>query len=162
MIKPLTLLKKDAFFLALTRTKNRVFIAAPMIHPSEFVVELINNYPNITVHGEISKSIHSKTKNRTKCPVCGYPMILQHKEAYGLKLYMCTNDEEVCGYITNDMISGKQGIHMCPECTSGVMIVKKQKNKQHFFFGCSNYDVKGIECKHTETIEANDRLDTII
>ena len=46
--------ERRLFYVALTRTKNRVFILTPQNRPSKFVQELINDYENITVHCDIS------------------------------------------------------------------------------------------------------------
>ena len=41
--------ERRLFYVAMTRTKNRVYIVTPEQHPSEFILELIKDYPKITV-----------------------------------------------------------------------------------------------------------------
>lgn len=142
--------ERRLFYVALTRTKNRVFILAPQTHPSKFVLELLNDYDGIILHGEIEKEVKEIQKARSKCPKCGYPLQLKQNKGYGLKLYICTNEPELCGFMTNDMRS-PGNIHCCSEC-DGYMIVKKMKDANHYFMGCTNYrhDKKG--CNHIEEI----------
>ena len=143
--------ERRLFYVALTRTKNRVFILAPQSRPSQFVLELINDYDSISVHGEIEKGLKQIKKERSKCPKCGYPLQLKENSSYGLKLYICTNEPEACGFMTNDM--RKPGnIHCCDKC-DGIMIVKKAKDNGNFFMGCTNYrhDKKG--CNNIEDIK---------
>ena len=47
--------ERRLFYVAMTRTKNRVYIVTPEQHPSEFILELIKDYPNITLRGETIK-----------------------------------------------------------------------------------------------------------
>ena len=143
--------ERRLFYVALTRTKNRVFILAPINRPSKFVLELINDYEEITVHGEISKEEKDIHKDRKKCPKCGYPLQLKENKAYGLKLYICTNEPELCDFITNDM-RAPGNIYLCDKC-DGYMIVKRNKNFSHYFMGCTNYKHDGKGCNHIEQIE---------
>ena len=41
--------ERRLFYVALTRTKNRVYIITPEQHPSQFVTELLRDYPLVTV-----------------------------------------------------------------------------------------------------------------
>lgn len=143
--------ERRLFYVALTRTKNRVFILTPEKRPSQFVIELINDYPNITVHGNISNEIIDIKKDRKICPKCGYPLLIRANKAYQQKLYVCTNDPELCDFVTND-IRGNGNIHCCSKC-NGYMIVKKQKDKDNYFMGCTNYLPNGKGCNNVENID---------
>lgn len=148
--------ERRLFYVALTRTKNRVFILVPYQNPSTFVLELLDDYGEKINFQEdkehpLNKNIELLSKNRTKCPCCGYPLQLQKNEAYGLKLYICTNEPEICDYMTNNLKSGKKSIHLCDKC-GGVMFVKPRLDKSGFFFGCSNYKKDGTGCNNTENI----------
>lgn len=148
--------ERRLFYVALTRTKNRVFILTPNTNPSTFVLELINDYPDqINLREEefpIKREITLLSKKRTKCPVCGYPLQLQNNPTYGLKLFICTNEPEVCDYMTNNLISGKKSIHLCSKC-GGVMFIKPRKDRSGYFFGCSNYKTDDSGCNNIENIE---------
>ena len=148
--------ERRLFYVALTRTKNRVFILCPYQNPSPFILELLEDYKDkINLQDtdfRINRNIALMSKGRTKCPVCGYPLQLQSNKTYGLRLYICSNEPEICDYMTNDLISGKKGIHLCSKC-GGVMHVKRRKDKNHYFFGCSNYKPDGSGCTNSESIE---------
>lgn len=148
--------ERRLFYVALTRTKNRVFILTPHNNPSAFILELMKEYEGkINVHEEefpIKREITLLSKKRTKCPICGYPLQLQNNQVYGLKLYICSNEPEVCDYMTNNLLSGNKSIHLCEQC-GGVMFVKSRKDKKGFFFGCSNYKADGTGCNNLEHID---------
>lgn len=150
--------ERRLFYVALTRTRNRVFILTPHNNPSTFVLELMNDFKDkINIHEEefeIKREVTLLTKKRTKCPVCGYPLQTQNNKTYGLRLYICSNEPEACDYMTNNLKSGKKGIHLCDKC-GGVMHVKTRKDKSGYFFGCSNYQSNGKGCNNTENIESN-------
>lgn len=86
------------FYVALTRTKNRVYIVTPQQRPSEFVRELIRDYPNVVLRGKLDVGQESSQDIKT-CPVCGYPLQLRYRKAYGLKLWMCSNEPEIYDFI---------------------------------------------------------------
>jgi DNA helicase-4 len=86
-----------------------------------------------------------------RCPVCNYPLKFEFNKNYGLHLYICTNDPEVCDFMTNDRVA-KGDIFKCPECEDGYMIVKKSRNSEDRFYGCTNFNVSGRECKYTRPL----------
>ena len=136
--------ERRLFYVAMTRTKNRVFIVTPEQHPSEFILELIKDYPNITLNGKINKENSTNVGMIKKCPICGYPLQLRWKKNYGLKLWMCTNEPEICNYITNDIGGGDLSIQKCDRCKDGYLIVKKGTSGA--VLGCTNYKSDGTGC----------------
>jgi len=142
--------ERRLFYVALTRTKNRVFIITPKNRPSEFIKELLNephNYPNLTLTGELSANAKENTDVKNKCPKCGYPMQLKWNKNYGLKLWICTNDQEICGFMTNDKRENELSIHKCDWCKDGYLIVKPHNND--FFLGCTNYKNDNSGCNRS-------------
>lgn len=142
--------ERRLFYVALTRTKNRVFIITPQNRPSEFIKELLNephNYPNIKLNGELSQIAIENNEIKNKCPKCGYPMQLKWNKNYGLKLWICTNDQEICGFMTNDKREKEMSIHKCDWCKDGYLIVKP--NKKDFFLGCTNYKNDNSGCNRS-------------
>ena len=230
--------ERRLFYVAMTRTKNRVYFIAPIQEPSEFLQELLRDYKNVrldpaaeTEHcrtekekaggresaetvssagekaeavssaGEKAETVFSagekaeagiasikaadsktdKKENdsgdpgkkektdplaqkeaqekerflqqsatgldagRKICPICGYPLQLRYKAAYGLRLYLCTNDSEICGFMTNNLRGGPMSIIKCDRCIDGYLIVHTPGNGGRPFLGCTNYtrDKKG-------------------
>ncbi len=135
--------ERRLFYVAMTRTKNRVFFVAPEQNPSEFLLELKKDYRNVILKGDWNEET-VKTQKKT-CPLCGYPLQLKYKKAYGLRLYMCINEPEVCGFMTNDYRAGKMSIQKCDKCRDGYLVAKQGKNTG-FFLGCTNYKSNGTGC----------------
>ena len=132
--------ERRLFYVALTRTKNRVFIITPESRPSEFIKELISDkalYPNVLLNGTLTLDTAKKIKHR--CPVCGYPMQRRMNKNYGLELWMCMNDQEICGFMTNDTRGGDLSIKKCDWCKDGYLIVKPGSNGKEPILGCTNY-----------------------
>jgi DNA helicase-4 len=139
--------ERRLFYVALTRTKNRVYILTPQKKPSRFLVELINDY----------KISHSENVNmetvdlfRLRCPVCNYPLKYEFNKNYGLHLYLCTNEPEVCDFMTNSK-SHLHDIYKCDKCNDGYMIVKIKDDRA--FYGCTGYDShEESSCRNTRPI----------
>ena len=132
--------ERRLFYVALTRTKNRVFIITPEKRPSEFIKELLSDtqsYPNVTLKGELKVSSNELITVQNRCPICGYPMKLRLNKNYGLKLWICTNDQEICGFMTNDRRGRDLSIQKCDWCEDGFLIVKR--GEKGYFLGCTNY-----------------------
>lgn len=136
--------ERRLFYVAMTRTKNRVLLVAPEQNPSEFLLELKRDYKNVVLHGDWNEDQRYSTPKKA-CPLCGYPMQLKYKKAYGLRLYICTNEPEICGFMTNDCRAGKMSIQKCDKCRDGYLIVKPGKDSG-FFLGCTNYKSNGTGC----------------
>ena len=135
--------ERRLLYVALTRTKNRVYIATPLNRPSRFVIELIENY-HLAYEGLLNKTVVNYYE--LKCPVCGRPLKYEVNKTYGLPLYICTNEPEVCDFMTNSKECRKD-IFKCDVCKDGYMIVKKKLDKEEYFYGCTNYN-NGEGCKH--------------
>lgn len=136
--------ERRLFYVALTRTKNRVYIAAPLNRPSRFLVELIKDY-KIPHPAEMNMQVADLFNLR--CPICNFPLKYEFNKNYGLSLYMCTNDAEVCDFMTNDKVN-RHDIFKCPKCEDGYMIVKKNPKNEQIFYGCTNYFNEGRKCNN--------------
>jgi len=152
--------ERRLFYVAMTRTKNRVYFIAPLQEPSEFLLELLRDYKNVRLDVFADETADRKEQflhqsftgvaaDRKKCPVCGYPLQLRYKAAYGLRLYLCTNDAEICGFMTNDLRGGRMGIIKCDMCTDGYLIVRTRRRTGEAFLGCTNYSRDGKGCGRT-------------
>ncbi|MEG2322013.1 MAG: UvrD-helicase domain-containing protein [Bacilli bacterium] len=132
--------ERRLFYVALTRTKNKVYILTPVNCPSLFLIEL-KNYSNVTVYNKTGLKFSLKEQ---LCPICHLPLIRKYGSFKIRNLYVCSNEKELCSFKTNDL-KYKLNIRKCPKC-DGYLIVKHGKTA---FLGCTNYN-KG--CKYTEKI----------
>lgn len=136
--------ERRLFYVAMTRTKNRVFVVAPEQNPSEFLIEIKKDYKNVILKGDWNEDYVRNTSMKP-CPLCGYPMQLKYKKAYGLRLYICSNEPEICGFMTNDINGGKMAIQKCDKCRDGYLIVKNSKHNG-YFLGCTNFKKDKTGC----------------
>lgn len=137
--------ERRLFYVAMTRTKNRVFFIAPEQNPSEFLLEIKKDYKNVVLRGNWNEEVPENNYAKKTCPICGYPLQYRYKSAYGLRLYICTNEPEICGFMTNEYKAGKLSIMKCDQCRDGYLIVKPGKENQ-YFLGCTNYNKNGTGC----------------
>ena len=142
--------ERRLFYVAMTRTKNRVYIATPKNKPSRFLVELIRDY-----HLPHTEDINMQTVDsfNLRCPICGLPLKYEYNKNYGLNLWICTNEPEVCDFMTNDKYH-KHDIFKCPKCKDGYMIVKMSPKSGNVFYGCTNYHNE-INCTFMKPIPAD-------
>ena len=124
--------ERRLFYVALTRTKNSVYVITPMNNPSIFITELVKDgfVPNLF------------NNNRIKCPKCGGDMILRDENFYGCLNYpLCDHTVTI-----NAKINKK-----CPVC--GDYLVKR-KGPHGTFYGCNSYKYLDDEvkkgCSYTE------------
>ncbi len=143
--------ERRLFYVALTRTRNRVFILAPETKPSVFVLELLK-HKNVVLQGNIALEYTRVKKLDKKCPVCGYPLQLRKNKTYGLTLYICSNEPEICDFMTNDLHGGSTSIRICPDCAGGFLIVKYNPKEANYFLGCTNYKEE-VGCTRTEELD---------
>ena len=141
--------ERRLFYVAMTRTKNRVYMITPKSRPSKFIVELIKDFriphdPGINMEESISSTVC--------CPICNMPLKYEHNKNYGIPLYMCTNDPEVCDFMTNDR-KYPFDIFKCSKCDDGFMVVKPGQNPNERFYGCTNYNKTSTGCKNTKPIK---------
>lgn len=139
--------ERRLFYVALTRTKNRVFIIVPQFSPSKFVLEIQGKFTNIVLKGgELNPR---EEIERRKCPYCGYPLQLRRNTVLGNAIWLCSNEPEQCGFITNNIKGGRLGISKCPECHDGYLVVKDVKDREDFYMlGCNNYRPDNTGCRY--------------
>lgn len=127
--------ERRLFYVALTRTKNNVYVVYPSSNPSEFIKE-IKAYKNV-----LDIDLYKNKEYDIKCPKCKkYYLIKNNSNNLGINnLYVCSNEKELCGYMTNNL-KYKRKITNCLICKTGLLIVKKNKNNNTYFIGCTNYD----------------------
>ncbi|NLF42238.1 MAG: UvrD-helicase domain-containing protein [Bacteroidales bacterium] len=142
--------ERRLFYVALTRTKNRVYIMAPKNKPSRFLVELIKDY-NLPHPDDLN--MQTVDLFNLRCPICNFPLKYELNKNYGLSLYICTNDPEVCDFMTNDRIN-RHDIFKCPKCEDGYMIIKKSPKNGLIFYGCTNFFNEDNKCSFSLSIKS--------
>ncbi len=145
--------ERRLFYVALTRTKNRAYILTPQNKPSRFLIELIEDY-QLPHSDKLRMEIVDTFKLR--CPLCNYPLKAEFNKNYGLNLYLCTNEPEICDFMTNSK-NYLHDIYKCDKCQDGYMIVKTSDD--NVFYGCTNYDSKNKSgCKNTKAIKRKEAI----
>ena len=131
--------ERRLFYVAITRTKNRIFILTDNKNPSPFFKEFSES--NSVCFVPIKKKTN---ENQTKCPICKTGNLLK-VEHEGKHFVGCSNFPK-CKYTLRDatILLNPQ---KCPSC-GGFLIKRKGKNG-HWFSGCTNYPY----CEYTEQIK---------
>lgn len=127
--------ERRLFYVAITRTKNRVFVLTDNKAPSIFFGEFSESERTCFV-----STNKNSAKEKTKCPMCKTGDLLE-VPGKGKNFIGCSNFPK-CRYSLSD-ITILQNPKQCPEC--GGFLVKR-KGRGHWFVGCTNYPF----CKHTE------------
>lgn len=76
--------ERRLFYVALTRTKNRVYIITPQLKPSKFILEIKDHFTNVILRGTELTPIESNDYRRA-CPICGYPLQRRRNNNFKLK-----------------------------------------------------------------------------
>ena len=146
--------ERRLFYVALTRTKNNVYLLAPETDKSEFVLELeeniddldvISQSDNEEVYDDIEEFMENKNvysiKTKLKCPVCKTGdiilKIIKKKDGTNIfKFFECSHKRcEWDGGFYHSDLDLMDEIEFCPEC-GGIMQVKNGRYGP--FFSCSN------------------------
>ena len=93
---------------------------------------------------ECEKQVSNEAK---RCPNCGYPLQKRWSKNYGLQLWICTNDQELCGYMTNDLKGGRLAIKKGDRCRDGYLVIKR--GPMSYLLGCTNYKKDGTGCNRS-------------
>ena len=146
---------KKAFYLAINRTKNKVYVLDNKDTITRFKLYFEDKFKDISYLNVDKEMLEVDSKHN--CPRCGYP--LQKRKTNDIKkvdeLWFCSNDSEVCGFVTNDVDGGNLSVCKCPKC-DGYLVIKKDK-KGNRRLECSNYRKSGNGCN--VTLEGIDYLD---
>ncbi len=136
--------ERRLLYVALTRTRNRVFVLVDEYRPSEFMQEF---KPSKSVF-ILNRDAHSETESII-CPKCKTGHLTVRKNESSNKYFVgCTNYPQ-CDYTVRDTAI-MSDTRYCPQC-GGFLI--KRKGKWGSFYGCSNYPT----CDYTEKTEADYR-----
>ena len=137
--------ERRLFYVALTRTKNKIFIITSNKRPSEFIIELME-YNNV----EFLEKLDIDDNENYKCPQCGGYLKYVFYNDMNQYVYRCCTDKEVCDFMTNDLLY-KHPIKKCSTCKDGYLLLKHVYEKENIkYIGCTNYKVDNSGCNHIE------------
>ena len=129
--------ERRLFYVALTRTKNRVVLLVPT-EASLFVEELIKENDNLVISNK-------ELLSETKCPYCQTGDIIIRKNSLKNKQLLGCSNYLGCNQTFNNLEILENTI-ICSGCKSGFMTKRNGKNGD--FLGCTNYP----KCKETVKI----------
>lgn len=130
--------ERRLLYVAMTRTRNRVFVLTDSKKPSEFFKEFT---PSQSVF-ILAKG--NTTEEQVKCPRCKTGTLLVRKNDGSNKYFVGCSNYPQCDYTVQDT-SVLTTRRICPDC-GGFLIKRRGKFGQ--FYGCTNYPA----CQHTEQI----------
>jgi len=131
--------ERRLFYVAITRTRNRVFILTDRNRPSEFFKEF---EPSSSVFILDSSG---NSEEQIQCPKCKTGHLLVRKNESMNQFFVGCSNYPRCDYAVPDtsiLTTNKR----CPEC-GGFLTLRKGKYGR--FYGCTNYPL----CSHTEKVE---------
>lgn len=131
--------ERRLFYVALTRTKNNLYILAPEKDSSIFVKELIREHkvPYETTF------IQNSISNNPKCLKCKTGLLVERKNSLQKSFLGCSNHPQ-CNQTYSDVrLLSNQVI--CNQC-NGYMVKRSSKGEE--FYGCTNFP----HCSNTVSI----------
>lgn len=137
--------ERRLFYVALTRTRNTIYLLTPDNNKSSFIRELVKDNINICYRKATKEEI---TYNNPKCPRCLTGTLIIREDMDGKRFLGCSNYPHCDRSYNNIEILDDQ--IECEGC-HGFMV--KRNGKYGEFYGCTNYPM----CKNTIEIE---NLDT--
>lgn len=152
--------ERRLLYVALTRARNRSYLVADALAPSEFIVELLSPKYELNI---VSQSFGENFRRIFKCPKCQHGYLKLRKGTFG-EFYSCTTGHtckirprkcDKCGAPAIDGRARSQcsnsdcghSIKICTQCGRPMHIRNGQFGK---FWGCSGYGLKEDRCKNKE------------
>ena len=131
--------ERRLLYVALTRTKNNVYILVERDKPSEFFQEF-KGHPSVKSY----VSTNEGGEEARFCPKCKTGvLVVRRNPKDGHNFLGCSNYPQ-CDYTFHKLEQSKGVI--CPRCGAAMI---KRKGKYGEFYGCSNYP----KCKETKKID---------
>lgn len=170
--------ERRLFYVALTRTKNYVYLLVPKDNESSFITELTQHKKLLDIipkkdikeyfkgydWDSINLNYNNESINiptRLKCPECETGnVILNNTYKDGeIKYSNFRCSYERCtwegGYYSSDL-NFLDLIEICPEC-EGILQIKQKNN--HYFKGCTHYSKDSqSSCNKTKQLQRRDKI----
>lgn len=126
--------ERRLFYVAMTRTKNKFYIAVPNSKKSMFIKE-ISKYNQVIQHKDIIKSTSPITSDKS-CPKCNYFLSMINYKGKDFFIYKCSNKK--CNFQT--MFPKKlEELDICPKCKD-IVIYCYKNNQNEKIYRCFNRD----------------------
>ena len=126
--------ERRLFYVALTRTKNKVYLLTPE-NESLFTKE-IKRYSNYLIQGRYGEA------DLVNCPWCKTGRLVIRQNSQTGKSFVGCSHYPHCSQSYNNVEILSKPI-LCSSCRSGFLV--RRRGKYGEFLGCTNYP----ECKHT-------------
>lgn len=137
--------ERRLFYVALTRTKNKMYIVTPSTHISPFIEE-IRNDNNVLYHDTIIRC-NSKIMTNYDCPRChSDKLIMFNYKKSDYWLYECKN----C-YLKTSMPKKGIPIRICPKCGEILIYIYKNRKTNNYILRCFNES-----CNYFKKVDIND------
>ena len=130
--------ERRLFYVALTRTRNRVYILVPDKSRSPFIDDLRKCGADV-----IGTKANENAEDKIVCPKCGKGTLETRQGPHGI-FTGCSN-YPYCDYTVGFPVDTMTP--RCPAC-GGFLVERRATTTKASFLGCSNYP----HCRHTEPI----------
>lgn len=141
--------ERRLFYVALTRTKNRLYLIVPERNSSVFCDELKKDF---SINNEALRS--EKRIEIPRCPKCMEGRIVKRINSYKEEFVGCDN-YPMCDFTYKSVeIFNRQVI--CNKC--GSYMIKREANG-HCFWGCTNYPYCKNKKEYSENTEGKSEID---
>ena len=132
--------ERRLLYVALTRTRNRVFVLVKKDRPSEFLREFAG-FKSVFV---LSSDTHPGVSSPVQCPRCKTGRLVLRTSEKSKRAFVGCSNYPQCDFSVTDT-NVLQNPKYCPEC-GGFLVIRQ--GKRGAFYGCTNYPV----CSHTEQV----------
>lgn len=133
--------ERRLLYVALTRTRNRVFVLTNRERPSEFASDFKASRSVFFLNRETTEDGEKKVL----CPRCKTGWLIAHRFENGKKPFVGCSNYPQCDYTLSYMSVLTDPV-ICPSC-GGFLI--KRRGKTGVFWGCANYPL----CSYTKSTE---------
>ena len=134
--------ERRLFYVALTRTKNKVVLLIPT-EASLFAEELV-------VDNDFVENLNNEKLSNINCPYCQTGHLVIRQNSKKNNQFLGCSHYPICNQTFNDIKFLDNSI-LCPSCESGFMT--KRKGQKGSFLGCTNYPKcrKTLRLQNTRT-----------
>jgi DNA helicase-4 len=147
--------ERRLFYVAITRTRNYVYILTPIVKTSRFIDDLKELKSGINeIRTEVAQEIEKiKYSNTISCPVCKVGTLVKRKGAENKTFVSCSNFP-ACTYKTSDLQTVRNNTR-CPVCDNFLI---KRKGAFGEFLGCLSYP----HCTYSADLQSEKDIQTRI